>query len=131
MTNYAITTTVSGAFDQLVETVIQLLAEQGLGVLTQTDVQQILQKKLQIDCPPYLILGACHPPSAYAALQAEPETGLLLPCNLVIMQLDNQVQVSAIKPTAALVSDNPQVKQIAAKIEQKLQHVIDQLPQQL
>lgn len=102
------------------------LATEGFGVLTEIDVQATLKKKLGIDKRPYLVLGACNPPLAHRALEAEPAIGVLLPCNVTVFEgEDGVVYVQAIKPEAmfALV-DNPSVRPIADEVDERLTRVL-------
>ena len=102
------------------------LAKEGFGILTEIDVKSALKKKLNVDYGNYLILGACNPPFAYRALQAEKEIGLLLPCNVIVYEDDNKVFVSAILPRVAMkMVENPSLADIAKKVEEKLKKVVD------
>lgn len=89
----------AGTFDETVEAVRHALADQGFGILTEIDVQATLKAKLDHDMEPYLILGACSPPLARQALDADRSVGLLLPCNVVVRTEDDQVIVQAIDPS--------------------------------
>ena len=127
--SYAIQTTVSGEFGSVCESTRQALAGQGFGVLTEIDLQATLKKKTDKDIPAYLILGACHPASAYASIQAEPRVGLMLPCNVIVRQLEgDQVEVAAIDPAAMMAPiGNPDLTPIAEDIRERLQRAIDAL----
>ncbi|MFB6612702.1 DUF302 domain-containing protein [Streptomyces sp. NPDC056367] len=96
--HYDRTIKVAGTFDGTVETVRRALADQGFGILTEIDVQATLKAKLGHDMEPYLILGACNPPLARQALDADRSIGLLLPCNVVVRSDGDQVIVQAIDP---------------------------------
>lgn len=104
------------------------LQAEGFGVLTEIDVQATLKKKLGIDTAPYLILGACNPKLAHAALEKEPAIGLLLPCNVVLAQDGDDVVVSAASPRAmfSVVGNTVEgITEIADDAEQRLRRVID------
>src|SRR3989344_4766036 len=105
--SYGISKEVSLGFDETVERVRLELQKEGFGVLTEIDVKSTLKNKLDVEFEDYLILGACNPPFAYKALQAEMEVGLLLPCNVIVYRKDNKTFVSAIDPACAMsVVDN-------------------------
>ncbi|MEE4273490.1 MAG: DUF302 domain-containing protein [Thermoanaerobaculales bacterium] len=105
------------------------LAKEGFGVLTEIDVRGTLKKKLDVDFPPYRILGACNPPFALKALQSEPRVGTMLPCNVILRELSKtEVEISAIDPVSSMQSiDNPSLVQIAGEIRDKLKRVLDSL----
>lgn len=101
------------------------LAKEGFGVLTEIDVQATLKKKLDVDRPPYLILGACHPPSAHRALSAAPEVGVLLPCNVTVSEEDGGVIVRAMNPKGAMeLIGNPTVAAVAGEVADALARVL-------
>ncbi|MCL7366751.1 DUF302 domain-containing protein [Streptomyces sp. ESR1.13] len=95
---YGRTITLAGPFDKVQHDVRQALADQGFGVLTEIDVQATLKAKLDQDMEPYVILGACNPPLAHRALEADRSVGLLLPCNVVVRGDGDRVVVQAIDP---------------------------------
>ncbi|MCL5434860.1 MAG: DUF302 domain-containing protein [Patescibacteria group bacterium] len=122
---YGIQKTITGTFDEIVNRTRDALAKEGFGVLTEINVQDTLKKKLNIDYPQYVILGACHPQSAYQTLQKEREIGLLLPCNVIVYEKARKITVSAIRPTVAMqVVENDEIVGIAQEVEQKLERVI-------
>ena len=116
-------------YDQAVERTTELLAEEGFGVLTEIDVKATLKKKLDLDFKRYVILGACNPVLAHQALSGEPLLGVLLPCNVVVMDREGGgVIVAAFKPTAGFsLVDNPDVAPIAEQVEEKMRRVLDRL----
>ena len=102
------------------------LSKEGFGVLTEIDVKATLKKKLGIEHDNYLILGACNPPFALKALQAEKDIGLLMPCNVIVYEDGGKVFVSAILPTVAMgMVGNPSLADIAKTAEGKLKNVVD------
>jgi uncharacterized protein (DUF302 family) len=113
-------------FEQALERTIAALQAEGFGVLTDIDVQATLKKKLGVDVKRYRILGACNPPLAHQALQAEKFLGLLLPCNVIVFERDGGgAVVSAIDPAAMFsVVDNPALQPVADQVGQKLRRSI-------
>ena len=93
---YGFSKKVNYGFDEAIERVTEELKKEGFGILSEIDVKATLKKKMDIDFPNYKILGACNPPLAHKALSAEPEIGLLLPCNVIVYENNNEVSVSAI-----------------------------------
>jgi len=123
--SYGFSKHVSIPFDAAVEKVTAELQMEGFGVLTTIDVQETLKKKLNVDFKKYKILGACNPPFAHKALQAEEEIGLLLPCNVVVYEKDGQNVVAAFDPMSmSRVMENPAVEPIAAEMKRRLERVI-------
>jgi len=116
-------------YDDAVARVTELLKEEGFGVLTEIDVKETLKKKLDVDFPRYVILGACNPPLAHRALVAEPDVGVLLPCNVVVMEREGGGSVvSAMDPVAAFrLIANPGVQPVADEVRQRVQRVLDRL----
>lgn len=112
-------------FDQAVQTCRDALAREGFGVLTEIDVQATLKKKLDVDRDPYLILGACHPPSAHRALTAMPEVGVLLPCNVTVSRENGKTVVRAMNPQAAMgLLGNPVLEEVACEVGAALKRVV-------
>ena len=126
---YGFGKTVVSSFDAAIEKVTQELQKEGFGVLTDIDVAATLKKKLNQDMPPYRILGACNPPLAHRALEAEPSIGLLLPCNVVVRQDDaGKVQVEFMDPNAVLdLVAKPEINRLASEVRQKLERVLQAL----
>lgn len=125
---YGLTTRLSVPYDQAVDQVTTALKSEGFGVLTEIDVQATLKKKLDADFRRYVILGACNPPLAYRALQAELDVGLLLPCNVIVYEEGDGTVVSIIDPlTMVGVSDNPALGEVAQEARVRLQRVADAL----
>jgi uncharacterized protein (DUF302 family) len=129
VSNFGFGTTVEDDFDTAVERVTEELAKEGFGVLTVIDVQATLKKKLDVDMPAYRILGACNPVLANQAINAVPDIGLLLPCNVLVRE-DNEgkVHVEFMDPGAVLgLVDDARVDPLAAEVRQKLETVLEAL----
>jgi len=119
---YGFSKTVNLMYKQAIEKVTDELKKEGFGVLTTIDVKDTLKKKLGIDFHKYVILGACNPPFAYESLQAEEELGLLLPCNVIVYEMDGTTKVAAFDPMVmGSLIDNPKIAAIAQKVKEKLQ----------
>ena len=116
-------------FDDVLAEVTAALRAEGFGVLTEIDVKETLKKKLGVDFRPYKILGACNPPLAYQALTVAPEVGFLLPCNVTVSYVDDQVtEVSIIDPLSMLGFVNqPDLEPVAAEARARLDRVAQAL----
>ncbi len=127
--SYYIATTLNTDFDSAVEKVKESLQQEGFGVLTEINMHETLKKKLDVDFRKYKILGACNPSLAYRALQSENKIGTMLPCNVVVQELNNNsTEVAAIDPYASMQGiDNKQLKEIALTVKEKLSMVISNL----
>ena len=112
-------------FDEAVARAREALAKEGFGVLTEIDVQATLKKKLDVDRDPYLILGACHPPSAHRALSAVPEVGVLLPCNVTVSVEGERTVVRAMNPESVMaVVGKPALAPVGAEVGAALRRVV-------
>ncbi len=116
-------------FDEVIQQVTEELKKEGFGVLTEIDVKETLKKKIDVDVNKYKILGACNPHFAHKALQVENKLGVLLPCNVIIQELDNgNIEVSAVDPIASMgFVNNGDLEDIAKEVQQKLNKVIDNM----
>lgn len=125
-TKYGFGKTVELGFADAVTRVTQALQGEGFGVLTDIDVAATMKKKLSQDMPPYRILGACNPPLAHRAIQAEPAIGLLLPCNVVVREDEvGKVHVEFMDPNAVLeLVDSPEINRVASEVRQRLERVM-------
>ena len=126
---YYFTTKYSGTFEDAVTKVKALLKNEGFGVLTEIDIQKTLKDKLNVDFKKYLILGACNPPFAHKALQAEDKIGTMLPCNIIVQQHGpNTIEVSSINPMTSMQSvKNDTLMDIAKEVSNRLETVINNL----
>ena len=126
---YYFSKTINENFEDAVQKVTEALKTQGFGVLTEIDIKATLKKKLDVDFYNYKILGACNPPFAYRALQAEDKIGTMLPCNVIVMEKEpGLVEVSAVNPVASMRAiENDELAEIAAEIKSRLQKAIELL----
>lgn len=125
--SYYMTKIVEMSFDKAIEKVKEELSKEGFGVLTEIDVKATFKKKLDADFRNYQILGACNPPFAYEALNAERMAGTMLPCNVVVQGTDEpgKTEVTAVDPLASMAAiKNPGMENIAVAVQQKLANVI-------
>ncbi|MDH5409449.1 MAG: DUF302 domain-containing protein [Gammaproteobacteria bacterium] len=126
---YGFSTKFNGSYDDAITRVTEELAKEGFGVLTEIDVKAVMKKKLDLDKRPYKILGACNPVLANQALTAEPDIGLLLPCNVVVREEeDGSISVSFMDPAAVLdLVQQPGIADLAGEVKAKLERVRDAL----
>lgn len=122
---YGISKIVSLQYQQAIDKVTEELKKEGFGVLTTIDVSDTLKKKLDVDFPKYMILGACNPPFAHKSLSVEEEIGLLLPCNVIVYDKNGVTHVAAFDPMIMeSIIENPAIKPIAAEVRQRLERVM-------
>jgi len=126
---YGFKITVPGTMQSVTEKVTEALKTEGFGVLTEIDVQATLKKKIDVDRKPYLILGACNPSLANQAINAEPDIGLLLPCNVIVREEDDSsITVVFMDPVAVLgIVDREEVVELGMEVRTKLEKVRDLL----
>ena len=126
---YHFSKTLKASFEEAISRTIESLKKEGFGVLTEIDVKATLKEKLDVDFRNYRILGACNPPLAYRALQAEDKIGLVLPCNVIVQELaPGSVEVAAFDPLVAMAAvGNPKLTDVATEVQAKLKAVIDSL----
>ncbi len=119
---YTITTTVDRPYDETVEAVRSALGDQGFGILTEIDLRATMKQKLDVDIAPQVILGACRPPLAYEAIQADPSIAAVLPCNVVVRSVDETTTVvEAFDPDAMMgLADNQALDSVAADAKKRI-----------
>lgn len=127
--NYYFSKTVNGNFEEIIEKVTDELEKEGFGVLTEINVTETLKKKLDVDFKKYRILGACNAPFAHKALKAEDKVGTMLPCNVIVQELEQgKVEVAAVNPMASMQAvENKTLEGIASEIGDKLKKVVEAL----
>ena len=116
-------------FDETLVKITNELKKEGFGILTEIDVKEALKKKLNVDFRNYKILGACNPPFAFKALQAEDKIGTMVPCHVIVQETsEGQIEVAAVDPVASMQAvENPALNAIATEIQNKLKKVIEGL----
>ena len=118
-------TTTDLSYDDAIARCREALTAEGFGVLTEIDIKATLKKKLDVDVDPHIILGACHPPSAYRVLTAMPQVAVMLPCNVTVAVEKGKTVVRAMNPEAAMgMLDNPEVTAVGTEVGQALQRVL-------
>jgi uncharacterized protein (DUF302 family) len=127
--SYYFSKKIKGSFDEILKKVIASLKNEGFGILTEIDVQATLKKKLDVDFRKYRILGACNPPFAYKALQAEDKVGTMLPCSVIVQEKEEgKIEVAAVDPVASMKAiENPELLKIAQQVQEKMKKVVTSL----
>lgn len=127
--NYYITRKLQADFEETIESINEKLKDVGFGVLTRIDIHDKLKEKLDVDFRRYAILGACNPAFAHQALLKEDKLGVMLPCNVIVQELnDGEVEVSAIDPVVAMeVTQNRELLQMAKEVHQRMEQVINSI----
>jgi uncharacterized protein (DUF302 family) len=128
-TDIGIRATLKISFEEAIQTTVDALKIEGFGVLTQIDVKTTLKNKINVDFRRYVILGACNPTLAHRALSANPDVGLLLPCNITVQEAEGGVVVTAVDPIQMLgvLQEEPAVKAVAVEAKTRLERVISSL----
>jgi uncharacterized protein (DUF302 family) len=126
---YYFNKTIKGTFEEVIDKVTQGLKDEGFGILTEIDVTATLKKKLDVNFKKYRILGACNPPYAHKALQAEDKIGTMLPCNVIVQEIeDGVIEVAAVNPMASMQAvENEKLNDVANEITSMLENVIEKL----
>jgi uncharacterized protein (DUF302 family) len=127
--SYYFSKKIKGSFDEILKKVIASLKNEGFGILTEIDVQATLKKKLDVNFHKYMILGACNPPFAYKALQAEDKVGTMLPCSVIVQEKEvGEIEVAAVDPVASMKAiENPELLKIAQQVQEKMKRVVTSL----
>lgn len=126
---YYFNKTVNGTFEEVIKKVTEALKEEGFGILTEIDIKETLKKKLDVDFKKYKILGACNPPFAHKALVVEDKIGTMLPCNVIVQELEpGTIEVAAVNPMASMQAvNNEELHKIASQITAMLEDMIKKL----
>jgi uncharacterized protein (DUF302 family) len=126
---YYFNKTIKGTFEEVIDKVTQALKDEGFGILTEIDVTATLKEKLDVDFKKYRILGACNAPYAHKALQAEDKIGTMLPCNVIVQEIEEGAfEVAAVNPMASMQAvENKKLNTIAEEITDKLEKIIKNL----
>lgn len=124
--SYYFSKTVDASFEEAIQMATESLKKEGFGVMTEIRMHDKLKEKLGVDIHPYIILGACHPPSAYKALQQENKIGTMLPCNVIVQEVgDNRMEIAAVDPVASMQAiQNPALGEVANDVRARLERVI-------
>ena len=126
--SYYFSKTIEMPFDEAVERTVAALKQHGFGVLTRIDVKNTLKEKIGVEFRPYVILGACNPKMAHQALRAEDKIGTMLPCNVIVQELDGRIEIAAVDPVASMQAiRNEALASVAAKVREELKAVIHTL----
>ena len=127
--NYYFTKTLEkDSFEEAIERTKEALKKEGFGVVAEIDFQKTLKEKLDVDFRKYRVLEACNPPYALKSLTADDKIGTVLPCNLIVQEKEGMIEVSSINPVAAMQAvENPEMKEIAREISEKLSRVVGSL----
>ena len=127
--SYYFSRKVEGNFDEVERRTRGALKEEGFGILTEIDVKETLKKKLDVEFRRYKILGACNPPLAFKALLEEDKIGTMLPCNVILQEINpGEVEVAAIDPIASMQAvQNPSLGEVANQVRKKLRRVVENL----
>jgi len=127
--SYYFSKKIDGTFDEVYDKTIESLKKEEFGVLTEIDVKATLKKKLDVDFRQYKILGACNPTYAYKALQAEDKIGTMLPCSVIVQEVEEGiVEVASVDPIASMQAvHNPDLAPVANQVQEKLRKVINNI----
>ena len=126
---YYFNKTITGEFEEVIEKVTDELEKEGFGVLTEINVTETLKKKLDVDFKKYRIHGACNAPYAYEALKAEDKIGTMLPCNVIVQEIEKEkIEIAAVNPMASMQAvKNKDLEKIATEIGDKLKQIVYKL----